>query len=114
MPSKWSPAVIKAGLPPLLALRLPSAMATAATVALLFAFCRLVQRDRLAGIAAAVLVLTSTLFVGPHVARTGDYDALLSLFILLQVIAFERYLNTAGPPRNGWPALAGAALVLAC
>ena len=106
-------ALLKAGLPPLLALRLPSAMATAAIVVVLFAYCRLVLSDRLAGIAAAVLVLASTLFVGPHVARTGDYDALLSLFLLLQVIAFERYLNTAGPRRHRWLALAGAALALA-
>jgi 4-amino-4-deoxy-L-arabinose transferase-like glycosyltransferase len=106
-------ALLKAGLPPLLALRLPSAIATAAIVLVLFAYCRLVLNDRLAGIIATILVLTSTLFVGPHVAQTGDYDALLSLFILLQVVAFERYLNTVGPRRNAWLALAGAALALA-
>ena len=106
-------ALLKAGLPPLLALRLPSVMATAAIVVALFAYCRLVLNDRLAGIVAALLVLTSTLFIGPHVALTGDYDALLSLFILLQVMAFERYLNTTAPRRNSWLALAGAALALA-
>ncbi len=85
--------LLKAGLTPLLALRLPSAIATAATALALFAFCRWVLLDRLAGMLSALLLLSSMLFLGQHVARTGDYDALLSLFMTLSVLAFWFYID---------------------
>lgn len=106
-------ALLRSGLPPLLALRLPPALATMAIVVALFAFCRLVLHDRLAGIFAGLLVLSSTLFLGPHVARTGDYDALLSLFVLIHVVAFGRYADPTEPFRHQWLATWGVALTLA-
>ena len=106
-------ALLRAGLPALLALRLPSVVAAMATVTVLFVFCRVALRDRLAGVSAALLLLASPLFMGPHVASTGDYDALLSLFILVSVLSFWWYVNTADVQQGRWLAIAAAALTLA-
>jgi 4-amino-4-deoxy-L-arabinose transferase-like glycosyltransferase len=86
-------ALLKAGFNPMLALRLPSAIATVATVLALFAFCRWVLLDQVAGMLAALLLLSSELFFTLHVARTGDYDALLSLFTTLAVLASWVYVD---------------------
>lgn len=107
----WAMAgLMRAGLPALLAVRLPSIIAAMATVAGLFLFCRLVLRDRLAGVLAALLVLASSLFIGAHVSFTGDYDALLSLLILVSVLSFWRYVDAAGTRSI---VIAGTALTLA-
>lgn len=106
-------ALLKCGFPPLLAFRLPSALAAAATVVILFTFCRLALHDRLAGLLASLLVVSSSLFMGPHVARTGDYDALLSLFLLVQIVAVARYVEAQEGSRSKWLAVAGGALALA-
>ncbi|MEJ0015439.1 MAG: glycosyltransferase family 39 protein [Acetobacteraceae bacterium] len=106
-------ALLRAGVPPLLALRLPSFVAALAIVAVLFAYCRWCLGSRLAGVLAGLLFLASPLFFGPHIARTGDYDAPLSLFVLVLVIAFERYAHlVARPERRRWLVLAAAAAVL--
>jgi 4-amino-4-deoxy-L-arabinose transferase-like glycosyltransferase len=62
------------------ALRLPSALAAMATSAMVYGFCRRVTTSRAAGIGGALVLLTTFGFIGPHVARTGDYDALLIYF----------------------------------
>lgn len=69
-----------------LALRLPSAIAALFTVLAVAAACRKVTGSRYAGLGAGVILLTTVGFVGPHVARTGDYDALLTCFSTLTVI----------------------------
>jgi len=106
-------ALLRAGLPPLLAVRLPSIIASMATVTVLFLFCRIVLRDRLAGVSAALLVLASSLFMGRHVSFTGDYDALLTLLVLVSVLAFWRYVDAADTQSVRWLAIAGTALTLA-
>lgn len=64
---------------PELALRLPSALAALAAVLLTFYFTHRFTRSPLAAAMAALLLLASRGFYGTHVARTGDYDALLVL-----------------------------------
>ena len=76
-----------------LAVRLPSAVAAAATAILVSLFCALFLKDRIAGVAAPAVLLTSVGFTGEHVARGGDYDSLLVLFVtvfLLCGFAFGR------------------------
>jgi 4-amino-4-deoxy-L-arabinose transferase-like glycosyltransferase len=106
-------ALLQSGIPALLALRLPSMVAAMVTVTLLFLFCRVVLQDRLAGVLSALLLLASSLFIGPHVSQAGDYDALLSFFILVVVLSFGRYVDAAGLQGSRWLAISGAAFLLA-
>ena len=63
-----------------LAVRLPSALAGLATLALLFVFfSRSLARSDIASIAVLVLISCAG-YATVHVTRTGDYDALLTLF----------------------------------
>ena len=75
-----------------LAFRLPSALAALATVLLLFAFVRRRLHDLWAASLAGVLLLSSTGFVLVHVARNGEYDALLVLWMLAASLAFYKFV----------------------
>ena len=105
--------LLRLGLPPLVALRLPSILATMATTALVWGVCRFALRDRWAAATAGFLLVTSTLYTGVHVGRTGDYDALESFFIAAYVLAFWRVFYGDGPVRTGWIAVCGGAVILA-
>ena len=79
----WAMAgLLRLGLPTLVALRLTSWLAAAATVAMVWGVLRGALRDRLAAFAGGVLLLSALAYVGEHAARTGDYDALETAFIL--------------------------------
>jgi 4-amino-4-deoxy-L-arabinose transferase-like glycosyltransferase len=105
-------ALLRCDAPPVLAVRLPSALATTGIVLVLFCYGRCVLRDRVTGFAAGFLLVASTSFMGWHIASMGDYDALLSLFVLLYTLCFERALN-ASEARTAWLAAAAGALALA-
>jgi 4-amino-4-deoxy-L-arabinose transferase-like glycosyltransferase len=90
------------------AIRLPSTIAALATSGLVYWFCRSAAGSRGAGIAGALVLLTTYGFVAPHVARTGDYDALLILFATALVICCYRILDAL---RRGDRA---SSLLLAC
>src|SRR5262245_54445635 len=62
------------------ALRTPSALAALLTVILTAAFTWRLARSGFAALVAAALLISSPGYYGPHVAMTGDYDALLVLF----------------------------------
>ena len=62
------------------ALRLPSALAALATVAVVMLFSWRLTRSAGAAVLACVLLLASRGFYGRHGAATGDYDALLTFF----------------------------------
>jgi 4-amino-4-deoxy-L-arabinose transferase-like glycosyltransferase len=106
---------LRAGLPPLVALRLPCWAAAFATVAAVWAVLRFGLRDRLAAFAGGALITASTLYIGAHAARTGDFDALEALFVTAYVLAGWATLRDPPPrlPRLGWLALTGACVVLA-
>lgn len=105
-------ALLKIGAPPLYALRLPSFVATLATVVTLYGFCRWILMDRLAGMLSALLLLSSSMFLGVHVALTGDYDALLSLFTTCTVLASWIYLDGGDASRSRWVYAIALALLL--
>ena len=76
-----------------LALRVPSALAAIATALLLAGVCaRRLGRPGLGAITALVLA-TSPGFVGHHVARTGDADAMLALWLTAAVLAIHGWLD---------------------
>ncbi len=77
-----------------LAIRLPSALAGLSTVFLLFWFSKIHLKNTLVGFFAAFILITTKGFVVKHVTRTGDYDAMLVLFMTAQVIFFWLFLET--------------------
>jgi 4-amino-4-deoxy-L-arabinose transferase-like glycosyltransferase len=90
-----------------LALRVPSALAAIATALLLAGTCaRRLGRPGLGAIAALVLA-TSPGFVGHHVARTGDADAMLALWLTAAVLAVHGWLE-GGARRDDYSLWVGA------
>ncbi len=114
----WIMAVLlRIGINPMLAIRLPSFAATMASVLLVYGVCRVVLKDRLAGVLGGLLTTSSLLFMGDHVGRTGDYDALLSLFSLGFVLCVGRHIDSQ-PDRSDdrravWIGAGGILLFLA-
>jgi len=74
-----------------LAIRLPSALATALIVLTLFHFVSKNFNRNWAWISSLIL-LTSTGFIGFHTGRTGDSDALLTLFLFLANLEFLKFI----------------------
>lgn len=95
---------------PELAIRLPSALAGLATACLLvWAGKRLLQRS-LAGYFAALVLLTSSMYLGAHGATAGDYDALLCLWLTAHLLTFFLFVQER---RHHWLYLSAASLLLA-
>jgi 4-amino-4-deoxy-L-arabinose transferase-like glycosyltransferase len=89
-----------------LAVRLPSLLAALGTVGLLYGAGRWVGRPTWGLLAGAIL--TTTLgYLGPHLARSGDYEALLCLWVLAQLLATFAYAETG---RRRYLAAAAAAV----
>jgi 4-amino-4-deoxy-L-arabinose transferase-like glycosyltransferase len=103
---------LRLGFPPLLAIRLPSILAAISSVLLVFFFCLICLRDRLAGLLAGLTLLAAPLFVGWHTGRTGDFDSLVVFFTLVYALAFWRYLESAGRSASPWLAITGLAVAL--
>ncbi|QQS52153.1 MAG: glycosyltransferase family 39 protein [Bacteroidota bacterium] len=81
-----------------LSVRLPSAIAALATFLFLFYFMLKQFRNRLIGLAAALGLLTCDGYIAIHIARTGDYDALLALLTTLYLFLF--YLTVSKDQDN--------------
>ncbi|MDR7088447.1 ArnT family glycosyltransferase [Cellvibrio fibrivorans] len=105
--------LMKLDLPPLLALRLPSALAAAATLIMVWAAVRFGLRDRLAALIAAALLLSSKGYTGIHGAHTGDFDTLLALFTTGYVLSVWQALAQSGRQKIVWMLSTGIFLVLA-
>lgn len=93
-----------------LAVRLPSALATLALCALLIWWGKRDWSGALAGAMAGLFLLCNWQFMGNHGARTGDFDALLTLFLTAQVAFFYRWVTD---DKIRWLWLAGLAVLLA-
>jgi 4-amino-4-deoxy-L-arabinose transferase-like glycosyltransferase len=106
-------ALLHTGLAPMIAVRLPSMLATAGSVLLVFVACRCLVGDRLAGFLGGVLLICSVLFLGDHVGRTGDYDALLCLLNLGFVLCAGIYIDRETTRPGLWIGAAALLLVLA-
>ena len=77
------------------ALRLPSAIAGFVTVLVTWLFTARALGDRIAAFAAVMVLMTSVGFIGEHVARGGDYDSLLVLFLTIFALGAFRFAQTA-------------------
>ncbi|MEO8066853.1 MAG: glycosyltransferase family 39 protein [Flavobacteriales bacterium] len=76
-----------------LAVRLPSAISALFICLLLVRFTSKQLGSPWPGLFASLVILTSHGFVNMHVARSGDYDALLTLFMLWAAISAFRYAD---------------------
>ena len=94
------------------ALRLPTLLATLATVGLLFQFAARVLKRPLAGFLGVLVLVTCAGFVRLHVARTADYDALLTCWQVLLWTRFFQYLETGARRHLVWAAVALLAATL--
>lgn len=102
----WLQALSMAALGPSeLAVRLPSLLAALGTVGLLYGAGRWVGRPAW-GLLAGAILTTMLGYLGPHLARTGDYEALLCLGVLAQLLATFAYAETG---RRRYLAAAAAA-----
>jgi 4-amino-4-deoxy-L-arabinose transferase-like glycosyltransferase len=111
-------ALLRTGMDPMLAVRLPSVAATMGSVLLVYFTCRglphdRLAHDRLAGMIGGLLVICSPLFMGDHVGRTGDYDALLAFLCLAFVVCAGRYIDAEPDRSAGWIGASGVLLWLA-
>ena len=88
------------------ALRLPTLLATLTTVVLLYQFAARTLRRPLAGVFGAMVLVTCTGYVRLHVARTADYDALLTCWQVLLWSQFFQYIETGQRRHLGWVLIA--------
>jgi 4-amino-4-deoxy-L-arabinose transferase-like glycosyltransferase len=90
-------ALYKLGLPPMMALRLPSSLSALASVLVVFFFGRNALRRSFVGLVAALLMMSSAVYFGNHVAMNGDNDALLCLFSTLYALGFFCFVEKIAP-----------------
>lgn len=74
------------------AIRLPSAIAVGLICCLLISNIQKITNAKIWGLASALILVTSHGFMGYHIAWTGDYDALLCLWIVAYQLAFYKFL----------------------
>lgn len=74
-----------------LAIRLPSALAAFFTTVTLVVFSIKYLKDYWFGLIATVVLITSYGYINVHATRTGDYDALLTLFTTVYSLSFFLY-----------------------
>ena len=79
------------------ALRLPSALAAMGTLWMVLLLVRRVTGSTGTALLAASLLLLSPGFFGEHGARTGDYDALLTLFVTAALVLLFFTLHRRRP-----------------
>ncbi len=97
-----------------LAQRIPVFIAVALTCFLFIRFMANTLKEQLMGLIAALVLVLSPGYNTIHVARTGDYDAILILFTSWFVLTFFRYLYApTDKKQNYYLRLALVALLLA-
>lgn len=75
------------------AIRFPSAIATLATIWLLFIFLTRYTHNKWFAVVTGLVLITSMGYVDLHSTRTGDYDAMLTFFIIASGIFFFLFLQ---------------------
>lgn len=76
-----------------LSVRLPSALSASCVVILMYLFARLILKDRIVGLMSTLIIISSMGFADTHIGRTGDFDAMLTLWVFLGAIAFFTYIT---------------------
>jgi 4-amino-4-deoxy-L-arabinose transferase-like glycosyltransferase len=77
-----------------LGVRLPSALAALFTALLLLLFSKKYLKDYTVGAIAALVLVTCNGYIEPHVARTGDYDTVLTMFTTAFCLIYFAFLIT--------------------
>lgn len=77
-----------------LSFRIPSAIAGFLTCLLLLFFSLKYLKSSIPGFIATLIMITSEGHLGYHVARTGDYDAMLTLFMMAYLLFFFLWTET--------------------
>jgi 4-amino-4-deoxy-L-arabinose transferase-like glycosyltransferase len=85
-----------------LAVRLPSAVAATCTGLLLWFFSKKYFNNSWIGFLAGCVFASTYAFIYIHAGRTGDYDALLILFMTAYCFSFFRYLNSTDKKYAWW------------
>jgi len=93
--------------------RLPSAIAALTTILIVAGFCIWKLHDWPSGIAAGLVLTMSIGFIGEHAGRTGDMDALLTLWITGYTLAGFAAGMSERPARRGWIVLAAVCVTAA-
>jgi len=93
-----------------LAVRLPATLAALATCLLIYWFLAKKLQTPLLGWLSCLVLITIPGYVGLHGTRTGDYDALVVLFLTAYSIYFYLYLEEG---KRKYLALTFAAIILA-
>ncbi len=75
------------------ALRFPSALAALFTAIAMLYFANRFTNNRWYGAMAAIILVTSAGYLSRHIARTGDFDSLLTLFMFLYTMYFYKILH---------------------
>lgn len=76
------------------ALRLPSALSAMTTAIIIFIFATKYLKDLKIGLVSGLVLITSAGFIGHHTGRSGDYDALLVLWITIYSLSYFIYLHS--------------------
>ena len=77
-----------------LAVRLPSAFAAFFTVILMILFSNKYLKSSWFGIISVLVLITSQGYISIHGTRTGDYDAMLTLFTTLSIFSLFAFTET--------------------
>lgn len=96
------------------ALRLPSALSAMSTAIIVFIFASKYLKDIKIGLVSGLVLITSSGFMGYHTGRTGDYDAILVLWITIYSLSYFIYLHSTEPKKQKfyW-SIATVAIILA-
>ena len=84
-----------------LSVRLPSALAALVITIALYFFSIKLFNSKLMGFTAAMVFLTSDGFIEFHVERTGDLDAMVSMWIILYSLIFIKFLLDENTNQRG-------------
>jgi 4-amino-4-deoxy-L-arabinose transferase-like glycosyltransferase len=76
-----------------ISLRLPSAFAGLLIIIVLIRFCRRYLNSFFLGFLTFLVIISSAGFISIHGTRTGDYDVMVGLFMLLYSLSYFLYLE---------------------
>lgn len=97
------------------ALRLPSALSAMSTAIIIFIFASKYLKDIKISFVSGLVLITSSGFIGYHTGRSGDYDALLVLWITIYSLSYFIYLhsNEQQKKQNFYWSIATVTIILA-
>jgi 4-amino-4-deoxy-L-arabinose transferase-like glycosyltransferase len=84
----------------LLSLRLPSAIAACLTAIAIFWFVYRYTNNIITGFISGLVLNTSLGFIGTHIAKTGEADAMLAFLITLYLLFFFLYIQENDPKKR--------------